>query len=204
LVYAALIALQQTNLRQLLAYLSISHVGLVIVGIASLNMQAMQGAIFQLLNFSIIASCLMLLAGFMQLRLGSTDLIHLGGLAKVVPRLTVFFFLFSLASIGIPLSSGFPAELLLLIGILKNHLGLGIVGLGGAVLGAAAMMLFMRKAFWGSIVYEPIKQIKDLRQRELWLLVLPILLVFLLGLYPSIILNMTYNSVQIWVKRLVF
>ena len=90
-IYAAMIALQQTNLRRLLAYASISHVGLVIVGIATLNMQGIQGAIFQLLNFTLIASCLILIAGFIQHRLGSTELIHLGGLAKVMPRLTAFF-----------------------------------------------------------------------------------------------------------------
>jgi NADH-quinone oxidoreductase subunit M len=202
LIYAALIALQQTNLRQLLAYLSISHVGLVIVGIASLNLQAMQGAIFQLLNFSIIASCLMLITGFIQQRLGSTDLIHLGGLAKVVPRLTVFFFLFSLASIGIPLSSGFPAELLLLIGVLKTHLGLGIIGLGGAILGAAAILLFMRKAFWGAVLHSQVKQMPDLRMRELWLLSVPILLILLLGLCPSLVLDATHNTVQVWLNRI--
>jgi NADH-quinone oxidoreductase subunit M len=203
LVYAALIALQQTNLRQLLAYLSISHVGLVIVGIASLNMQAMQGAIFQLLNFSMIASGLMLIAGFMQQRLGSTELVHLGGLAKIVPRLTAFFFLFSFASIGIPLTSGFPAELLLIIGALKNHLGLGLTGLCGAILGAAAMLLFMRRAFLGIVVHEPLYQTHDLRQRELWLLGLPMLLVLALGLCPSMILDTTYSSVQVWLNRFV-
>jgi len=92
LVYSALIALQQTNLRRLLAYASVSHVGLVIVGIASLNMQGIQGAIFQLLNFTMVAGSLMLVAGFIQHRLGSTEAIHLGGLAKVMPRLTCFYF----------------------------------------------------------------------------------------------------------------
>lgn len=201
LIYAAMIALQQTNLRSLLAYLSISHVGLVVLGIASLNAQAMQGAVFQLLNFSLIASCLMLMAGFMQQRLGSTELVHLGGLAKVVPRLTVFFFLFSLASIGIPLSSGFPAELLLLIGALKSHLGLGIIGLCGAILGAAAILLFLRRAFWGTIVYQPIQQMQDLRPRELWLLSIPVMLILLFGVYPTLILDTTYETVQAWLNR---
>lgn len=78
LIYGALIALQQTNLRRLLAFASVSHVGMVIIAIASLNIQGLQGAIFQLLNFTLIASALMLIAGFIQHRLGSTDAIHLG------------------------------------------------------------------------------------------------------------------------------
>ncbi len=124
-IYAAMIALQQTNLRRLLAYASISHVGLVIVGVASLNIQGIQGAIFQLLNFTLIASCLMLISGFIQHRLGSTEIIHLGGLAKAMPRLTTFFFIFALASMGVPGTSGFPAELLLIIGALTAHPGSG-------------------------------------------------------------------------------
>ncbi len=120
LIYGALIALQQTNLRRLLAYASISHVGLVIIGIASLNMQGIQGAIFQLFNFTLVASSLMLIAGFIQHRLGSTEAIHLGGLAKVMPRLTSFYFLFALASIGVPGTNGFPAELLLIIGTING------------------------------------------------------------------------------------
>jgi len=91
LIYCALIALQQTNLRRLLAYASVSHVGLVIIGLASLNLQGLQGAIFSMLNFTVIASSLMLIAGFIQHRLGSTELIHLGGLAKVMPRLTSLY-----------------------------------------------------------------------------------------------------------------
>ena len=154
-----MIALKQTNLRELLAYLSISHVGLVVLGIASLNEQSLQGAIFQLLNFSLIASSLMLMAGFIQQRFGSTELIHLGGLAKVMPKMTAFFFLFSFASIGMPLTSGFPAEMLLIIGVFKNHLGLGIAALCGAILGASALLMFIRGAFWGEITHENIKQL---------------------------------------------
>ena len=156
-IYAAMIALQQTNLRRLLAYASISHVGLVIVGIATLNMQGIQGAIFQLLNFSMIASCLMLIAGFIQHRIGSTEIIHLGGLAKVMPRLTSFFFLFAIASMGIPGTSGFPAELLLIIGALNAHPGLGVAALLGAILGAAYMLSFMRRTFFGPVVTYQIK-----------------------------------------------
>ena len=158
-IYAAMIAMQQTNLRRLLAYASISHVGLVIVGIATLNMQGIQGAIFQLLNFSLIASCLILIAGFIQHRLGSTELIHLGGLAKVMPRLTTFFFLFAMASIGVPGTSGFPAELLLIVGALTAHPGLGIAALLGAILGAAYMLSFIRRAFLGPVVHARCKSI---------------------------------------------
>jgi NADH-quinone oxidoreductase subunit M len=202
-IYAAMIALQQTNLRRLLAYASISHVGLVIVGIATLNMQGIQGAIFQLLNFSLIASCLILIAGFIQHRLGSTELIHLGGLAKVMPRLTAFFFIFAIASIGVPGTSGFPAEMLLIVGALTAHPGLGIAALLGAILGAAYMLSFIRRAFLGPIVHARVGQLQDLRYREFGLLCLPVLLVLFFGIFPDVILNINKLAAESWLSRLV-
>jgi NADH-quinone oxidoreductase subunit M len=202
-IYAAMIALQQTNLRRLLAYASISHVGLVIVGIATLNMQGIQGAIFQLLNFSMIASCLMLIAGFIQHRIGSTEIIHLGGIAKVMPRLTSFFFLFAIASMGIPGTSGFPAELLLIIGALNAHPGLGVAALLGAILGAAYMLSFMRRTFFGPVVNTRLSQIQDLRAREFGLLCIPALLVLFFGFFPDLVLDINKIAAESWLSRLI-
>jgi NADH-quinone oxidoreductase subunit M len=201
-IYAAMIALQQTNLRRLLAYASISHVGLVIVGIATLNMQGIQGAIFQLLNFTLVASCLILIAGFIQHRLGSTEVIHLGGLAKVMPRLTSFFFLFTMASIGVPGTSGFPAELLLIVGALTAHPGLGVAALLGAILGAAYMLSFVRRAFFGPIVHVNVQQVQDLRSREFGLLCVPALLVLFFGFFPDLLMDINRLAAQSWLNRL--
>ena len=202
LVYSALIALQQTNLRRLLAYSSISHVGLVIIGITSLNMQGIQGAIFQLLNFTMIASSLMLLAGFIQHRLGSTEAIHLGGLAKVMPRLTCFYFLFMLASIGLPGTSGFPAELLLIVSAILSHPSISIAALLGAVLSAAYMLTFARRAFFGPITQTGVKHVHDLRLRELSLMCISALLILGFGLFPNVILNINRTAAEAWLTRL--
>ncbi len=202
-IYAAMIALQQTNLRRLLAYASISHVGLVIIGIATLNIQGVQGAIFQLLNFSLIASCLMLIAGFIQHRIGSTEVIHLGGLAKVMPRLTSFFFLFAVASIGMPGTSGFAAELLLIISAINSHPGLGTAALLGAILGAAYMLSFIRRAFFGPIVHAHLNQVQDLRSREFGLLCIPVLLVLFWGFFPDLVLDINKMAAESWLSRLV-
>ncbi|MEI6706281.1 MAG: NADH-quinone oxidoreductase subunit M [Methylococcales bacterium] len=202
LIYGALIAIQQTNLRRLLAYASVSHVGLVIIGLSSLNMQGLQGAIFCLLNFTLIASSLMLIAGFIQHRLGSTEALQLGGLAKVMPRLTSFYFLFMLASMGIPLTSGFPAELLIIIGALIAHPTLGITALAGAVLCASYMLSFTRRAFFGAITQASVEQVQDLRPRELALLCIPALLVLLLGFMPNKVLKINQKSAEVWLSRL--
>ncbi|CAG1023473.1 NADH-quinone oxidoreductase subunit M [Patescibacteria group bacterium] len=202
LIYGALIALQQTNLRRLLAYASVSHVGAVIIGLSALNAQGLQGAIFQLVNFSLIASSLMLIAGFIQHRLGSTDALHLGGLAKVMPRLTCFYFLFTSASMAIPLTSGFPAELLIVIGALTSHPTLGIATLAGTVLCAADMLSYTRRAFFG-VTNARLEHTQDLRPRELALLCIPALLVLMLGLLPNQVLNINNKTVATWLNRLV-
>ncbi|MGZ4958104.1 MAG: complex I subunit 4 family protein [Methylomonas sp.] len=202
LVYAALIALRQTNLRRLLAYSSISHVGLVIVGIASFNLQGMQGAVMQLFNFSIVASSLMLVAGMVQQRLGSNDLVHLGGLAKPMPRLTTLFFLFALSSIGVPGTNGFPAELLMIIGALQAYPPLALVALFAAVLGAGYLLGFMRKAFFGPVLQTAVARLQDLRPRELALLAVPAVLVLVLGVYPQWILSRQETTLKAWVQHL--
>jgi len=203
LIYSALIALRQTNLRRLLAYASISHVGLAIIGIASLNIQGIQGAVFSLLNFTVVSSSLMLVSGFIQHRLGSTEVLHLGGLAKIMPRLTVFYFIFMLASIGVPGTIGFPAELLLIIGALLAHPSLGITALGGAVLSASYMLSFTRRAFLGPVTHSSVYQAQDLRLRELVLLAVPAILIIIFGFFPNPVLDINRKAAEAWLSRLV-
>ncbi len=202
LIYAGLIASQQTNLRRLLAYASISHVGLVIIGIASLTPQGLQGALFQLVNFTLISSSLMLIAGFIQHRIGSTEVLHLGGVAGVMPRLTSFYFLFMLASIALPGTSGFPAELLVIFGALSAHHSLGITALAGAVLSAAYMLSFTRRAFLGPITRSAVSQLHDLRPREIGLLCVPAIMIIALGFAPTYLLNINQTAVDAWLTHL--
>lgn len=195
LIYAAFIALRQSNLRTLLAYVGLSHVGLVVMGLASLTEQGIQGAIFQLCNFTLIAVALMLLSASLHERLGSTELVHMGGLATPMPRAATLFVLFALASLGAPLTSGFPAELLLLIGNFRSHPGLGLTALLGAVLGAAALLNFLRRAFWGPLSDARHRHHADLLRREYLLLLGIFVLVLCGGLFPSFVLNLSSSAV---------
>lgn len=202
LVYAALIALRQTNLRRLLAYASISHVGLVLASLVSFNLPGIQGAAMQLVNFGLVASSLMLIAGMIQQRLGSTDLLHLGGLAKPMPRMATLFFLFALSSIGVPLTNGFPAEILMFIGILQSFPALALVVLFTAVIAAAYVLGFVRRGLFGPIVHQSVAVVEDLRPRELALLIVPALLVLILGLYPTWLLSAQEASLRNWLGQL--
>ncbi len=201
-IYGALIALKQTNLRRMLAFSSISHVGFVLIGIAAFNIQGIQGAVFQLFNFGIVSSGIFLIAGFIQHRLGSTELTALGGAARPMPLLASLFFIFGLASLGVPGTNGFPAENLIVIGAFQSHTGIGVTTLLTIILGAAYFFTFYQKAFFGPLTQPTVKETVDLRPRELWAAGGMVSLVLLIGLFPQQILDTTNKSLQGWVARL--
>ncbi len=202
LVYGALAALAQTNLRRLLAYASLSHVGLVVLGLASFDLAGLQGAVFQLLNFTLIAGGLFVLVRFLNLRLASVDLIALGGLARSMPLLSACFFFLSLASLGVPGTSGFPAEFLLLMSALRAHLGAGILALLTMVLAAAYVLDSYRRACFGPAGHSAIAAVADLRPRELGVALAFCLPVLVLGIWPGLVLEALDAVGQQWVARL--
>ncbi len=201
LLYGALAAMGQTNLRRLLAYASLSHVGLVLLAIASLNEPGIEGALFQLLNFPLVAGGLFLLMRFLNLRLGSSDLISLGGVASSMPLLAAFFFFLSLASLGVPGTSGFPAEFLMLMSVLQSHGGAGLAALLAMVLGAAYVLDGYRRTFFGPLGNRAIAAAADLRPRELLVALAFSLPILAVGLYPAGVLNTLSAATNQWVER---
>jgi NADH-quinone oxidoreductase subunit M len=202
LLYGAVTALAQTNLRSMLAYASLSHVGLVLLGIASFNLQGVQGAVLQLLNFTLVAGGLFLITGFVQHRIGSTDLLALGGAAKTMPWLASFFLFFGLAGMGVPGTSGFPAELLILIAAIQTHTGAGLAALFAMVVGAGYFINLYRRAFLGPVQNEAVASARDLRPRELALLLVFAALILGFGLFPAPLLGIIEPAAAAWVARL--
>ena len=202
ILYGAITAMAQTNLRRMLAFSSISHVGLVILGIASFTQQGLQGAIFMLLNFVVISSGLFLITGLLHHRIGSTDIISLGGIARSMPKLTTFFLLFGLASMGMPGTSGFPAEFLILYSAITTHTGAGLAALAAVVLGASYFISLYRKAFIGPATNPAVKQSVDLQSRELLIIGVFALLILVAGFYPAAVLDLINTSTQDWIKHL--
>jgi NADH-quinone oxidoreductase subunit M len=202
LLYGALMALNQTNLRRMLAFISLSHVGLVLLGIASFTLQGIQGALFQLLNFSITAGGIFLLTGFLQHRIGSTDIASLGGAATGMPLLASAFFVFGLADMGVPGTSGFPSEFLLILSALDTHTGAGLAALGGMIIGSACFLGIYRSAFLGPAVKAPVIQASDLRARELAAVAAMLALILAGGFYPGGILELTRTASENWVQLL--
>jgi NADH-quinone oxidoreductase subunit M len=202
ILYGAMMALGQTNLRRMLAFSSISHVGLVLLGIAAFNLQGIQGALYQLLNFSIVAGGIFLLTGYLHHRVGSTDIISLGGVARSMPLLAALFFLFGLAGMGVPGTSGFPAEFLLILSALDTHTGAGLAALAGVVLGAAYFLGSYRRAFLGPAHTVAVTDAVDLGRRELLVMMVLAALILAGGLFPNAILELTRVASQDWVNHL--
>jgi NADH-quinone oxidoreductase subunit M len=202
ILFGAAAALAQTNLRRVLAYASLSHVGLIVLGIASFNLQGLQGAVLQLLNFTIAAGGLFLIAAHLHHRTGSTDIANLGGVARTMPWLASFFLLYGLAGMGLPGTSGFPAELLILMSTFERHAGAGLAALVGMVVGAAYFLGLYRKAFFGPATRPEVLQAEDLRPRELWLALLFALLIIGFGFFPGPLLELMRPAALGWLGRL--
>jgi NADH-quinone oxidoreductase subunit M len=202
ILFGAAAALAQTNLRRMLGYASLSHVGLVVVAIAMFNLQGIQGAVLQLLNFSIASGGLFLLMNHLHQRTGTTDIANLSGAARTMPLLASFFLLFGLAGMGMPGTSGFPAELLILLSTFQHHAGAGLAALVGMVLGAAYFLNLYRRAFFGPVLRPEVEQAADLLPRERWLALLFAVLLLVFGFFPSLLLDLIRPAAEAWVARL--
>jgi len=200
IVYAGLIALAQPNLRRLLAFASIAHVGLAILGVFALNTQGIQGAVLLTFQLGIVATTLLFLAGALSARTGSSELSSFGGLAGRVPVLAAFFFLVGLAGIGVPGTSGFIGEFLVLMGAFRVHWSLATAGVLGVILSAAFFFLYYERAFLG-----PVRRggatLHDLRPREAVIAITAVVMIFWIGLMPARFLHITSGSVDALVER---
>jgi len=200
-VFGALVGLVQSNLRRLMAFASVGHVGLAIVGVFSFNVQGIQGALMLMLNMGIAATGLLFLAGFLHARTGSSELSVFGGLGRHVPLLATFFFIIGLAFIGVPGTSGFPGEFLVLLGAFDAHWAVAAIAVLGVILNAALFLSYFERAFLGPVTRDAVRGLTDLRPREALIAATMGALVLGIGLFPNPILSMTSGSVQAVVER---
>jgi len=201
-IYGAVAALGQTNLRRMLAFSSISHVGMVVLGIATFSQAGLQGAILLLLTLILVTGGLFLLSGFLYNRVGSTEMIQLGGIAQSMPLLSAFFLFFGFASMAIPGTSAFPAELLIIISTLDHYAGVGLASLFGIILGAAYFLEIFRRSFLGPCQNTVIAEAVDLKKRELVIVFVMSVIILLVGFYPQSVFNFSDVTSHQWVKLL--
>ncbi len=201
-LYGGVAALAQSNLRGVLAYTSVSHVGLVLLGLASFSVAALQGALLLLFNFSLATGSGFLVLAFLQRRTGSTDLAALGGVVHRMPVLSGFFLLFGVSGFGLPGTAGFPAELLILVEAVHAHTGAGLAALFGTVLAAAAFLAPFRLAFCGPLANPEVAEAADLLPREVAVLLPAALLTLAIGLFPLPLLELLRPAAEAWLEAL--
>jgi NADH-quinone oxidoreductase subunit M len=196
IVYGGLLALAQDDLKKLVAYSSISHMGFVTLGIFALNLHGVQGGILQMFNHGITTGALFLFVGLIYERTHTRSIADYGGLMKVAPVYTAFFALFTLSSMALPGTNSFVGELLVLSGGFAANLAAGAAAILGAALGAAYLLGMYGKVALGPARIGARVKIRDVNAREL-VAILP-LAVFVLwvGLYPKPFLNIVTPSVQ--------
>ena len=199
MVYGAWIALAQKDIKALVAYSSISHLGFIVLGIFAQNGQGIEGSVLQMFNHGIIASALFLIVGFIESRMGTRNLGELGGLSKSMPVLYGVFMLVMLAALGLPGLNGFVGEFLILMGVWTSHLLAGLASIlvlmgGLSIVFASIYMLYM---FQGSMQEKPtVENNSDISSSEFKLLLPACILILLIGLYPKPIIDRVSPSVE--------
>jgi len=184
-IYTSLVALAQTDMKKLIAYSSVAHMGVVTIGMFTFNTQGLQGALFQMLSHGIVASALFLVVGVVYDRIHSRDIARYGGLADRMPGYALTFMLFTMASVGLPGTAGFVGEFLVIIGSLQVNFWLALLGGMGMILGAAYMLYLYRRVIFGRLTKEDLRNILDLSPRE-WVVFAPLIVLTLwMGIYPS-------------------
>jgi NADH-quinone oxidoreductase subunit M len=196
IVYTALVALMQTDLKKLIAYSSVSHMGFVTLGLFAFNQQGLEGGILQMINHGIVSGALFLLVGVVYDRLHTREIARFGGLVLIMPIYAVIFMIFTMASVGLPGTNGFIGEFLILLGAFLASKGAAAIAATGVVLGAAYMLWMFKKVVFGELVHEANKSLKDVSAREFALFLPLIILVFWFGFYPTPVLDMLHASVE--------
>jgi len=184
-VYTSLVALVQQDMKKLIAYSSVAHMAIVTVGLFAFNQQGIEGAMIIMLSHGLVSGALFLCVGVIYDRLHTREISRYGGLSINMPKYALLFLLFTMASIGLPGTSGFVGEFLALLGIYKISTWATIICTTGIILGAGYMLYLYRRVAFGELVHDDVKEMKDLDGRELWLLVPIAAVVMWMGIYPE-------------------
>ncbi len=184
-VYTSLVALVQEDMKKLIAYSSVAHMGFVTLGLFAMNQQGVEGAMFQMLSHGVVSGALFLCVGVVYDRLHTREISRYGGLVKNMPLFATFFMIFTMASVGLPGTSGFVGEFLVLLGVYQVSTLAAFVAATGVILGAAYMLYLYKRVVFGAVTNPDVKTMPDLNRREIFIFAPLVALVFWMGIYPS-------------------
>src|SRR3954469_20421009 len=188
-IYTSLVALVQEDMKKLIAYSSVAHMGFVTIGIYVMNMQGVQGGIFQMLSHGIVSAALFLCVGVVYDRMHTREIAAYGGLVHRMPRYAFVFMFFTLASVGLPGLSGFVGEFLVLLGTFKANTWVAFLATTGLILGAAYALWLYRKIIFGELTKDSLKGMLDMNRREIAVFLPLVLITLWMGVYPNSFLD---------------
>ena len=195
IVYTSLVALAQEDMKKLIAYSSVAHMGFVTIGIFTARTQGVEGAIVQMLSHGVISAALFLCVGVVYDRLHSREIARYGGLVHRMPLYAAVFMVFTLGSVGLPGTSGFVGEFLVLVGAFQVNTWLALLATTGIVLGAAYMLYLYRRVIFGALTKEDLKTMMDLNRREIAVFAPLVAATLWMGIWPEPFLDVIHASV---------
>jgi NADH-quinone oxidoreductase subunit M len=196
IVYTSLVALMQEDIKKLIAYSSVAHMGYVTMGIFAANTQGIQGGIFQMLAHGLVSGALFLCVGVVYDRMHTREIAAYGGLVNNMPKYAVAFLIFTMANVGLPGTAGFVGEFLTLLGAFRANTWIALIATLGVILSAAYALWLYRRVVFGTLDKEALKSILDLNTREKWIIYPLVVLVIFFGVYPSPVFDVTQASVD--------
>jgi NADH-quinone oxidoreductase subunit M len=201
IIYGALMALVQTDIKKLVAYSSVSHLGFVMLGMFAFNPQGMDGAVLQMVNHGLSTGALFLLVGMLYDRRHTRLIADYGGIAKVMPVYAAFFLVVALSSLGLPGLNGFVGEFLVLLGAFQTMPAYAVLGTVGVILSAVYLLWMYQRAMFGEVTHEANTRLKDVTLRELAVLVPLVLVIVWIGVYPQPFLRRMEASTKSVLER---
>ncbi len=201
IIYTSLVALMQEDMKKLIAYSSVAHMGFVTIGIFTLTKQGLEGSIIQMISHGLISASLFLCVGIIYDRFNSRLISSYGGLVNIVPKYALIFMIFTLAALGLPGTSGFVGEILILIGAFQKSVLVAVLASFGVILAAAYMLWLYKRVIFGKIKNKELKKIYDLNKTEIFILSSLAFLTILFGFYPEPLLRTVDTSITELIKN---
>ena len=196
IIFTSLIALMQEDMKKLIAYSSVAHMGFVTLGIFTIQQQGIEGSIFQMISHGLVSAALFLCVGVVYDRMHSRLINTYGGIVSIIPKYSVLFMLFVLASLGLPGTSSFIGEFLILIGAFKDNFLVAVIASVGVILGAAYMLWLYKRVVFGKLINKDLEKMVDLNRSEYFILVTLAIPTLFFGFYPDPLINTIEVSVN--------
>ncbi|MDX8439263.1 NADH-quinone oxidoreductase subunit M [Bradyrhizobium sp. Arg314] len=196
IIYTSLVALMQEDMKKLIAYSSVAHMGFVTMGIFAMNQEGVQGAIFQMLSHGLVSGALFLCVGVIYDRMHTREIDAYGGLVNNMPKYATVFMIFTMANVGLPGTSGFIGEFLTMLGVFKVNTWVAFFAATGVILSAAYALWLYRRVIFGALTKDSLKNLLDLSPREKAIIYPLVVLVIFFGVYPAPVFDATAQSVK--------